>query len=138
MRTGNLVLEPQDALDLPQYHLVHDSTHPSVKEVILKCFISSSVPIRIVICSIAFGMGVNPPDMRRIIHFGSQHSVVDYIQGIGRCGRDGKKDHTLLLWEKVSDVIFKMKLLCIATILKIDSEMYFLMILIVTPIARLL
>jgi len=56
MCMGNLVLEPQDALDLPQYHLVHDSTHPSVKEVILKCFISSSVPNRIVICSIAFGM----------------------------------------------------------------------------------
>ena len=64
MCMGNEVLEPQDALDLPQYHLVHDSTHPSVKEVILKCFISSSLPIRIVICSIAFGMG----DMRCIIH----------------------------------------------------------------------
>ena len=43
MCMGNEALEPQDVLDLPHYHLVHDSTHPSVKEVILKCFISSSV-----------------------------------------------------------------------------------------------
>ena len=74
MCMGNEALEPQDVLHFPHYHLVYDSTHPSVKEVILKCFISSSVPIRIVICTIAFGMGVNPPDMtHHPLWFTTQH-----------------------------------------------------------------
>lgn len=103
MCMGNEILEPQDALDLPQYRLVDmfmSSTHPSVKEEILQCFTSASAPLRIVICTIAFGMGVNPPDVRRIIHFGPPHSIVDYIQGIGRCGRDGKEAYASLLWGK--------------------------------------
>ena len=103
MCMGIEILEPQDALDLPQYRLVDmfmSSSHPTVKEEILQCFTSASAPLRIVICTIAFGMGVNPPDVKRIIHFGPPHSIVDYIQGIGSCGRDSKEAYASLLWEK--------------------------------------
>ena len=100
---GNEILEPQDALEMPQYRLIDmfmSSTHPSVKEEILQYFTSASAPLRIVLCTIAFGMGVNSPDVRRIIHFGPPHSIVDYIQGIGRCGRDGREACAQLLWGK--------------------------------------
>ena len=139
MCMGNEILEPQDALDLPQYRLVDmfmSSSHPTVKEEILQCFTSASAPLRIVICTIAFGMGVNPPDVRRIIHFGPPHSIVDYIQGIGRCGRDGKEAYASLLWGKgVSDITLRMKWQCIATIVRVANEMYYL---IVTPITLLM
>ena len=103
MCMGNEILEPQDALDLPQYRLVDmfmSSTHPSVKEEILQCFTSASAPLRIIICTIAFGMGVSPPDVRHIIHFGPPHSIVNHIQSIRCCGRDGKEAYASLLWGK--------------------------------------
>ena len=103
MCMGNEILEPQDAFEMPQYRLIDmfmSSTHPSVKEEILQYFTSASAPLRIVLCTIAFGMGVISPDVRRIIHFGPPHSIVDYIQGIGCCGRDGKDACAQLLWGK--------------------------------------
>ena len=60
------------------------STQPCVKEDIFKGFTSLASPLRIVISTIALGMGVDTPDVRHIIHFGPMHNLVDYIQGVGR------------------------------------------------------
>jgi superfamily II DNA helicase RecQ len=35
-------------------------------------------------------MGVDTPTVHRIVHLGSPHNLVDYIQGVGRSGRDGQ------------------------------------------------
>ena len=45
--------------------------------------------IRILFCTIAFGMGVDIPDIRRVVHWGCSKSVMSYWQEVGRCGRDG-------------------------------------------------
>ncbi len=44
---------------------------------------------RVVFCTIAFGMGVDIPDIRTVIHYGPSSDVDDYVQEAGRAGRDG-------------------------------------------------
>ena len=53
---------------------------------------------RIMVATTAFGMGVDVPDIRLVIHFDLPLSVIDYYQQIGRAGRDGKKAHAVLLY----------------------------------------
>ncbi len=45
--------------------------------------------IRVLICTVAFGMGVNCKSVRRVVHFGPSKSVELYVQESGRAGRDG-------------------------------------------------
>ena len=76
----------------PQFRLVDfftSGTHESIKTEIVKCFTGIS-SLRIVISTIAFGMGVDCSDVREIIHFGPPQTVEEYVQHIGRAGRDGK------------------------------------------------
>ena len=53
--------------------------------------------LRVLICTSAFGMGVNIPDIRIAIHWAIVPNVEDYYQQMGRIGRDGKKSKAFLL-----------------------------------------
>ena len=50
-----------------------------------------------VIATIAFGMGVDTPDIRNVVHWGPPEDVEQYVQSTGRAGRDGKTSHAILL-----------------------------------------
>lgn len=54
--------------------------------------------IRVMVCTNAFGMGIDKPDVRFVVHFDVPDGPEAYFQEAGRGGRDGKRSYAVMLW----------------------------------------
>ena len=82
---------PNESIAIPSYRLVDkftSGTQLQVKEEIIKSFKCPTAPLRIVVATVAFGMGIDCPNVRHVIHVGPPDDVENYVQHIGRSGRD--------------------------------------------------
>ena len=71
--------------------MFHSGMMEEMEKKILTSFPKSDCNLRVLIATIAFGLGVNIPDIRTVIHWGVSRSPLSYWQEVGRCSRDGEK-----------------------------------------------
>ena len=71
---------------IEQYHSCSSS---SVMDRVMDNFKSRNSRTRCLIATVAFGMGVDVPDIDIVVHWGVSNGIVQYWQEVGRCRRDG-------------------------------------------------
>lgn len=67
------------------------------KQLALELFLQRPKPV--VFCTIAFGMGIDRADVRRVVHIDVPNNLVEYAQECGRAGRDGLPSLCLLFFD---------------------------------------
>jgi len=74
----------------------HAGLSAEVRRRVLRAFLADQVTV--IVATSAFGMGIDKPDVRRVLHWGPAPTLEAYYQEAGRGGRDGKTSECLVLW----------------------------------------
>ena len=76
----------------------HGGLLTSEKTISFNKWMSNETPI--MVATNAFGMGIDKPDVRAVIHINTPNSLENFIQEAGRAGRDGKASYSFILTNK--------------------------------------
>ena len=79
--------------------MYHSKTPEEIQMKVLESIVDPSGMVRLVFATSALGMGVNLPNIRRIIHLGIPRDMEEYLQEVGRGGRDGGRFEALMLYK---------------------------------------
>lgn len=74
----------------------HAGLSSGVRRRVLRAFLGDRVTV--IVATSAFGMGIDKPDVRRVLHWGPPATLEAYYQEAGRAGRDGESSVCLVLW----------------------------------------
>src|SRR6266550_8722681 len=74
----------------------HAGLSAGIRRRVLRAFLADQ--IRVIVATSAFGMGIDKPDVRQVLHWGPPPTLEAYYQEAGRAGRDGKPSECLILW----------------------------------------
>lgn len=89
-------------IEAPFYH---GRLKPTEREFIQQRFMGTIEPrTNTIVCTNAFGMGIDIPNVRLVVHWQHPMSVEDYLQEFGRAGRDGNKSLAVLFVGGTNDV----------------------------------
>ncbi len=69
--------------------------------------------VQVMVATNAFGMGIDKPNVKTIIHLNLPDTLESYYQEAGRCGRDGKKSYAVLLKDKNDEQQVKQQFLSV-------------------------
>ena len=75
----------------------HAGLTAQTRRQVLRAFLADRVTV--IVATSAFGMGIDKPDVRRVLHWGPPQTLEAYYQEAGRAGRDGKAAECLVLWQ---------------------------------------
>ncbi len=78
--------------------LYHGRLKPNEKAEQLERFLSGKAAT--VAATSAFGMGIDKPDIRLVVHYETPGSLEEYVQETGRAGRDGEPSHCVMLFSE--------------------------------------
>ncbi|XP_059065394.1 uncharacterized protein LOC131036323 isoform X2 [Cryptomeria japonica] len=76
----------------------HGQMSNKARESVHRSFIKDE--LQVMVATVAFGMGIDKPNIRRVIHYGCPKSLETYYQESGRCGRDGLPSKCWLYYKR--------------------------------------
>jgi ATP-dependent DNA helicase RecQ len=74
----------------------HAGLSAGIRRRVLRAFLADRV--HVIVATSAFGMGIDKPDVRQVLHWGPPPTLEAYYQEAGRAGRDGNPSECLILW----------------------------------------
>src|SRR5213596_1918352 len=76
----------------------HAGLSAGIRRRVLRAFLADQV--HVIVATSAFGMGIDKPDVRQVLHWGPPPTVEAYYQEAGRAGRDGCPSNCVVVWRR--------------------------------------